>query len=768
MSTRNNSTLLLLTLASTIVAVSCGRSAQSYVERGNEYYQQGKYDDASINYRKAVQKNPGYGEAYFRLGRAAAKQGDGREAYLSLIRAEQLLPGREDVKTEMADFALAAYLLDPQHPQRLYDDVTRISRDLLAKNPRSFDGLRYTGAIALSDRKYAEAADAMERANSIRPMDPHVVGPWVEALFQSNQADRAEKMALALIEQHKDFGPIYDVLYDRYMANKRVADAEKLLISKVNNNPGDKDALLQLARHYSVLQRTADWTATLNKLLDNPKAFPDARADVGDFYASLKNWDEAMKQYNEGIRTHPDKKSFYQKKIVNVLLAQQERTEALEMLDKMVQADPKDSGIRAMRAVMLLDYGNPAQLDTVISDLEALTKQLPRDQGLAYNLGRAYLAKGDLNAARSQFLESLKRNNRYIPPRIFLAGVGQRQNNYAETLRYANEVLAMDANNEAGRFWHVVGLIGLGNYNQADQEIGRLIQQSPDSEDVQLQLGILRIGQKKYKEADAIFSRLYRPGSGDVRALAGLTIASAAQNQFDSAITDLQRELQKSPGSARLHSMLASVAALGGKADLAIQENQWLLKGDPKNVDAYLGLADAYRQKGDNTAAVATARKAAELAPKDAKVLESTAYLMLVSGRKSEALGDYRRLLLMDPNESTTLNNLAFLLADEGHDLDEAMSLAGRATQKSPDNPGFKDTLAWVYVKKNMNDSAIQVLNNLVQKYPKEASFHYHLGIAFLQKGDKQKAKAELGVALTQNPSSDIADKIKEALGKIG
>lgn len=763
-----NSTLLLLILASSIAVVSCGRSAQSYVERGNEFYDKGKYDDASINYRKAFQKDPRYGEAYFRLGRTAVKTGDARTAYINLTQAEQLLPGREDVKIELADLAMAVYLLDPQHPQKLYDDVSRISRELLEKNPRSFDGLRFAGGIALSNRKYAEATVDLEKANAIQPMDPNVVGPLVDVLFKTGEADRAEQLALALVAQHKDFGPIYDVLYDRYMASNRIADAEKLLNTKASNNPGNKSAILQLARHYSGLQKTAEMTATLNKLLENSKAFPDARSDVGDFYFSLKNWDEASKQYSEGLRTHPDKKSFYQKKTVNVLLAEQKRPEALAMLDQMVQADPKDEGSRALRAGLLIDSNNPARLDTAITDLEGLVKEKPHDEGLAYALGRAYLDKGDLTAARSEFLEALKRDNRAIPPRLYLAAVAQRRSDYGETLRYANEVLANDPNNKAGRLWHAVGLSGSGNFDQADTEFERLVKEFPDAEDVQLQFALLRMNQKKYPEADAILRRLNRPGSNDLRSVAALAVLAAAQNQFDPAIASLQRELQKSPDSARLHSLLATMASLGGKTDFAIEENQWLVKNDPKDTAAYLHLADAYRQKGDNAKALAAAQKAIDLAPKDATVLESAAYLKLQTGLKSDAIGDYRRLLVIDPNEPSTLNNLAFLLADEGGDLNEALSLAGRAIQKSPENPGFKDTLAWVYVKKNMNDSAIQMLNNLIKSNPNEAGYHYHLGIALLQKGDKQGAKVELGLALAQKPTPDVADKIKEAMAKIG
>ena len=768
MSTLKNPTFLWLALASTVLIASCGRGAKSYVALGNDYFQKGKYEDASINYRKAIQKDARNGEAYFGLGKAATKQGHAQEAYLNLTRAEQLLPAREDVKSELGDLALTIYLLDPTHPQKLYDDVTRISRDLRAKNPRSFDGLRFAGAIALSDRKFVEAADDMEKANTVKPMDPNVVGPWVDALFQTDRGEQAEKLALALIDQHKDFGPIYDVLYDRYMKAKRVADAEKLLNTRIANNPGSKDAVLQLARHYASLQKTAEWTATLNKMLDNPKAFPDARADIGDFYLSLKNWDEASKQYNDGLQARPEKRNFYQKKIVNVLLAQQKRAEALAMLDQMVKANANDYGSRALRADLQLQSGNAADMDAALAELQFLTTALPHDDGPPYALGRGYLAKGNLEAARSEFLEALKRKSGAIPPRLMLAMVAQRRNDYAETLRYASEVLAVDNNIPGARLWHAVGLGGLKNYGQAETEFERLIKDYPQAEDVQLQFALMRLQQKKYAEADAILTHLYHPGSSDVRSVAALAMASAAQGDYEPALSSIEKELQKSPASVPLHSLLASLAALAGKTDLTIEENQWLVKSDPRNVNAYLRLADAYRQKGDTAASVAATQKASQLAPTDPKVLESAAYLELQSGRSLEALAEYRRLLSLDPNEATNLNNLAYLLADEGRDLDEALSLAGKATQKFPDNPGFRDTLAWVYVKKNMNDSAIQILTNLVRNNPDDPSFHYHLGIALLQKGDKEKARTELGLALLHKPSPNIMDKIKEAMAKIG
>ena len=54
------------------------------------------------------------------------------------------------------------------------------------------------------------------------------------------------------------------------------------------------------------------------------------------------------------------------------------------------------------------------------------------------------------------------------------------------------------------------------------------------------------------------------------------------------------------------------------------------------------------------------------------------------------------------------------------------------------------DTLGWIYLKKNLSDNAIEIFQDLVAKAPNQSTFHYHLGMALYQKGDKPKAIKEL------------------------
>jgi len=78
----------------------------------------------------------------------------------------------------------------------------------------------------------------------------------------------------------------------------------------------------------------------------------------------------------------------------------------------------------------------------------------------------------------------------------------------------------------------------------------------------------------------------------------------------------------------------------------------------------------------------------------------------------------------------------------------------------------ISDTVAWIYLKKNLNQNAIEILGGLVNKHPNQPTFRYHLGAALLQQGEQVKARIELETALGNRPSPEEAEKIKGLLAK--
>ena len=116
----------------------CRTSKESYVAKGNKFVDAGKYQDADIQYRKAIQKDPQYGEAYYRLGLMELKAQNAAEAQRALLRAVQLMPNSIDAKEKLGSLMLEYYLVDPRHSQSFYNVVKTMSDDLLAKNPQLF------------------------------------------------------------------------------------------------------------------------------------------------------------------------------------------------------------------------------------------------------------------------------------------------------------------------------------------------------------------------------------------------------------------------------------------------------------------------------------------------------------------------------------------------------------------------------------------------------------------------------------------------------
>ena len=101
------------------------------------------------------------------------------------------------------------------------------------------------------------------------------------------------------------------------------------------------------------------------------------------------------------------------------------------------------------------------------------------------------------------------------------------------------------------------------------------------------------------------------------------------------------------------------------------------------------------------------------------------------------------------------LNNLAYLMTETGGNLDEALTLAQRAKQQLPNFTEVSDTIGWIYIKKNLSDSAIEIFRDLTAKVKDNPTFHYHYGMALAQKGDKGNALKELklGASSTRRPT---------------
>jgi tetratricopeptide (TPR) repeat protein len=756
--------LALSVLVTSLLAATGCATKQGYVAKGNKLLDTGKYAEASLNYRKAIQKDPQYGEAYYGLGLSALKQHQPALAYDALLRAVQFLPNNISAKEKFADVCLAFYLSDPRHPQTFYGQLTQVSDELLAKNPNSFKGLEIKAYIASTDRKPQEAVALFRTALRIDASDPAVSGALAQNLFRNGQSQEAEKVALDLITRQQSYGPIYDLLYEWY-STTRPADAENILKKKVNNNPKNADYLLELAAHYAHFQRHAEMKGALQRLLDDPKDFPQARLWVGDFYMRLRDYPEAMRHYEEGVRNDPKGKILYQKRTTSALVAQGKNDEAFRIVEQILKEDANEHEALQIHASLLLRSGKQESVDGAEREFLTLSKETPNDASVWFGLGEAKRLKGDLDGARAQYLEALRKQKDYLPPRYALAEVGLMDQRPQESLQQANEILKIRPNDNSARLLHARSLIATGDLSTARDELSAMAKTSPRDPQLQLELGLVALSEQKYAEARSIFNKL--ESNGDARSTVGLSDTYLAQGQFERAFEILQEGFRRTPDSALIHEEFAKIAALTGRYDLAVTEYQKLISSEPKSIGNRLLLAESYELKGDHSNAIVTCQQAEKLAPTDLRAGVALAQALAKGGRISEARTQYEKVIRLHPDDPGALNNAAFFLSETGGDLDEALKLAQRALEKVPGQPAFSDTIGYIYLKKGQRDSAIRTFSNLARKYPTYATFRYHLGLALLENGDTVGAKKELQAALANHPAPQDMQRIKGLLDNI-
>ena len=768
----SRSILLILIAVASIGFVSCTtdpeKKKKDHVDRGNKYFNSGKFKEASIMYRMALKVDQRYGEAYYRLALSELRNGRIMEAFGALKRAAELQPNNVDAHAKLADLYLTAYLTNPTKNKIYVPELREISAKLLKNDPKSFDGLRINAFLLLADNRLKEAIEGFRAVAAIRPKETEMSMSLAKALVMDNQMAEAEKILTDLLAKEKTYAPAYDLLYLLAIKSNKVDEGESILKSKIENNPPNSQFMIQLAGHYFGAKKRPEMKATLDKLSSNSKDFPFGYREVGNFHAAIGEFDAALKAYTEGMNANPKQKVVYQKKMIEVLYLQRKPAEALRLVDDILKADEKDAEAVAMRAALWLESGQKDQLQAAISDLQSVLAKLPDNFFMRYNLGRALRARGDLDAARIQFQDAIKLRPDYVPPRLALAQMQLQKEEFNAAIQSTNEILAFQPNNPMARLLRASTLVGMKDYTQAKAELEAIIKSNPGFNDAKYQLALVHFHQKEYKKAEEIFRNLMAQNPPDTRGIMGLTEFYMATSQFDAALSIMRGELAKNPDRLDYRAAIANISARAGKYDDAMTELRTVLAKSPNNSDIMLSIGQVCKLKKDENCALEYYRKAAAVNDKDPRAQMFLAMQYDTLGMRAQARPVYTQILKVQPDNWQALNNMAFILAEEGKDLDQALTMVQRAKQTVPNEPNVADTLGWIYIKKNLSDSAIQIYKDLTVRDSGVSTWHYHLGMALYQHGDKLQAKKALEAALSKNPSKEESGKIKELLAKIG
>ena len=244
--------LVAVLVALTMVACSRDPNAakRRYLENGNKYFAKGKYKEASIMYRNALQKDQRYGAAYYHLAQTDLKLGRIPNALGELRRAIELIPKDQPEHLD-SEVRLAEIYLAFTRESQFLTEVEGITKELLRRDPNSFDGHRLTadldfvraqssfheGRPEQTEKLLTGAIAEYRKAISIKSPGPALKMQLARALAADRQFPEAEQIYKQLIAADKTFVAAYNELYGVYLIQNKTADAEQILKTGAANNP---------------------------------------------------------------------------------------------------------------------------------------------------------------------------------------------------------------------------------------------------------------------------------------------------------------------------------------------------------------------------------------------------------------------------------------------------------------------------------------------------------------------------------------------------
>jgi tetratricopeptide (TPR) repeat protein len=767
-----------------IALVSCSRDPnylkQKYLDSGNKYFEQKRYKEASIMYRKSELTDRKFGPAYYRLALVYLELQQVANAYPQLRRAVELLPpgsaDADDATLKMSEIMLMAAQSapNPQQQQQLISEVEPLVDGLLKRSPTSWQGhklkadmalLATTAAIKANDAALAKqnlttAIQEYRTALSKKPGDYLITLALARTLVTDGESAEAETLFKTLIDKDKSNLNSYFELYRIYVRDKRLPEAEAMLKSAIAAAPKDALPRMTLAQFYYGTHRQDDLVALLNDMKKDLKLFPQAYLQAGAFFARVGQFDSALKQYEEGIQKDPAQKNTYLKSEIEVYVRQNNLVMAQSKNEQILHDDPKDPEARGLRATFMLDHN---QVNEAEAELQSVVTARPGNWVARFNLGRAYFAKGEYEQARQQFDKCIDLNANYLPARYAQTQVAIVRGNFDEALHDSDEILKIAPNSVQGKVMKAASLQRLNRYDDARKLLNDVLDKNPQQVESLLEIGVLDLTQRKTKDALDHFRRAYEAAPNNIRGLLGESKALLMDGQTDKSVDLIRQAAVKAP-SFQMQRELGNAQMAARQFDAAISTYQALINGttDLKlKGDLWSRIGEAYRYKGDFPKSIEFMELAAKALPDNAAIATNLALLYEAGNNLPKARTYYERALKIDQNNPLALNNLAYLITETNGDLNQAMTYATEAKQRLPNFLEVDDTIGWIYLKKNIADSAVDQFKRLVAEAPLNPTYHYHYCMALKQKGNTIEAKAECQVALASRPQKPLEMQIR-------
>lgn len=783
---------LLTLIAAALFMGACTtpeKAKAQHVARGQALLKDKKFQEASLEFRSALQIDEQFAEAH--LGLANAYEGLQRyqEAFEEMKTVADLDPNNLDVRVRLGNY----YLVGSKQSPAAITEAERLAKDVLAKDPNHIEGHILMGSVLFAQDRKPEAFAELNHAIEI---DPKRVESYLslarfyaltkdlvtaEATFQ-----RAISVNGASAMAHYEYG--------KFLAQLGRTDGAEVEFQKaVQVDGSNRNARFVLASFYLVNKRFDKAEEAYKGLAELDKDKPEGRSVLADFYSAIGRLDEAVAIYKEVVTKSPDYTQGHYR-LAEILMMRGDVAGARNEIDGILKNDAKDRQAIILRARIEMQSGDPGDLKVAMEDLREVLRQEPNSRPGLYFMAEAAFRLGQIDQARA-FAGDLERNYPdYLPVKLMQVQINLASGDAKSAMQMATQLLDRLAKASPDRDTSPQMLaelrantlvargsaaLQLRDTKTARADFLAAHDAAPRSADVYVNLAAVALSESKVDEAIGFYNSALAMDGTNFNSLRGLLTIYAAQKRADLAHARIDQAINSQPNSAGLHFLKGQVYGFERNAQGAEAEFRRALEIDSNYLAAYSALGALFVNTNQQERAIAEYQKIVERHPDNAAAYTLIGMLEMNRQNIDAAVDNYRKALAKDENAVFAANNLAWLYAVYGKgNLDEAVRLAQGIVQSNPEVPSFADTLGWVYFKKGLYGAAVEQLKKAVtideavarrtngQPSP---TYHYHLGVALAAKGDKAGARREIESALRLGEKTGFseADEARKSLATL-
>ena len=549
----------------------------------------------------------------------------------------------------------------------------------------------------------------------------------------------------------------------------------------------DRVAAEQIFQRALQLQQAGDLEGAIDQYHALLALHPDVaevRFNLGNAYASMGNYGDAIIQYEQAIESGGLPEPPTARHALGWTYFQAgEFEKARDLSTDIVKERPEN---REALRLLASCYFRLGQWQKVIELVSPLESELRESSDLGYLLGAALVEDGQVERG-APLLESALQHTDSAEGRFNLGRALMGRHDYIGAAKHLERAIALDPRIPSLNATYGKLLRIMIRHDEANEAFLRELERDPDNYDANLFHGAyLYENEQKYDEALACFERALRARPGDRAARFQIGLVYNDSNRIEKALetvkgvvdehpdfldgqitlTGLYYRLGREEDAAR-HRAIAERLRTSrdgehlirlGQTSQAVELFERQKKADPSDPQPYynVGMALALSQEQDWHGAVAEFKEASRLDPDNLRYAVSHANALARTGEHELARAALKSIgkavsQQLDPQ-------LAWLLGDTHYQLgeyDQTLQVLDFLADQDPENPQVDLLRGQISVGKGEYESARVSAEASIEKQPNNNGLAYFLlGTARYQLGDKPGAKKAFLKAVDQDPTN--------------